>query len=72
MRSCWRRLLGSLRVSGDVPFFSTVTGGLLDTASLDGEYWYRNLRETVQFEQVMRALLGEGHGRLSRSARIRC
>jgi acyl transferase domain-containing protein len=28
--------------SGDVPFYSTVTGGLLDTAELDAEYWYRN------------------------------
>ncbi len=46
---------------GDVPFFSTVTGGLLDTSELDGEYWYRNLRETVQFEQATAALLGEGY-----------
>ena len=45
---------------GDVPFFSTVTGGLLDTSELDGEYWYRNLRETVQFERVTRALLDDG------------
>jgi candicidin polyketide synthase FscB len=45
---------------GDVPFFSTVTGELLDTSELDGEYWYRNLRETVQFEQATRALLGDG------------
>jgi acyl transferase domain-containing protein/NADPH:quinone reductase-like Zn-dependent oxidoreductase/acyl carrier protein len=47
--------------SADVPFFSTVTGGRLDTSQLDGEYWYRNLRETVQFEQATRALLGDGH-----------
>jgi len=57
-------LLGSCAgiapVSGDVPFFSTVTGGVLDTALLDGEYWYRNLRETVRFEQATRSLLGEG------------
>jgi polyketide synthase 12 len=46
---------------GDVPFFSTVTGGLLDTSRLDGEYWYRNLRETVQFERATRALLGDGY-----------
>ncbi len=46
---------------GDVPFCSTVTGGLLDTEQLDAEYWYRNLRETVQLERVTRALLGEGH-----------
>ncbi len=48
-------------VRGDVPFFSTVTGGLLDTEQLDGEYWYRNLRDTVQFEQATRALLGNGY-----------
>jgi acyl transferase domain-containing protein len=46
--------------SGEIPFHSTVTGGLLDTAELDAEYWYRNLRETVQFEQVTRGLLQEG------------
>jgi polyketide synthase 12 len=46
--------------SGDVRFHSTVTGGLLDTAQLDAEYWYRNLRETVQFERVTRALLEDG------------
>ncbi len=52
---------GIAPVSGTVPFLSTVTGELLDTAELDGEYWYRNLRETVRFEQVTRVLLGEGH-----------
>ncbi len=46
--------------SGDVPFYSTVTGGLLDTRELDGEYWYRNLRQTVCFAQVSRALLAQG------------
>jgi polyketide synthase 12 len=46
--------------SGDVPFYSAVTGGLLDTAELDGEYWYRNLRETVQFERVTRTVLERG------------
>ena len=46
--------------SGDVPFFSAVTGELLDTSELNGAYWYRNLRETVQFEQVTRAVLDHG------------
>ena len=46
--------------AGDVPFYSTVTGGLLDTAELDGEYWYRSLRETVRFEQATRAVLERG------------
>ncbi len=46
--------------SGEVPFYSTVTGELLDTRELDAEYWYRNLRERVRFEGVTRALLGRG------------
>ncbi|MCC2275220.1 SDR family NAD(P)-dependent oxidoreductase [Streptomyces sp. ET3-23] len=46
----------------DVPFYSTVTGGLLDTGHLDAEYWYRNAREPVQFEQACRALLDSDHG----------
>ncbi len=45
---------------GDVPFYSTVTGALLDTRELDAEYWYRNLRQPVCFEEVTRRLLGEG------------
>src|SRR5665213_2882340 len=47
--------------SGEVSFYSTVTGGPIDTAQLDGEYWYRNLREPVELECVIRALLGEGY-----------
>jgi polyketide synthase 12 len=46
-------------VSCGVPFFSTATGGLLDTAELDGGYWYRSLRERVRFEEAVRALAGE-------------
>ncbi|HEV2637462.1 MAG TPA: SDR family NAD(P)-dependent oxidoreductase [Actinocrinis sp.] len=46
---------------GTVPFYSTVTGGLLDTTALDSEYWYRNAREPVEFERITRALLAEGH-----------
>ncbi|AXI80286.1 type I polyketide synthase [Peterkaempfera bronchialis] len=49
-------------MSGTVPFFSTVTGDWLDTSGLDAEYWYTNLRQTVQLEPSVRALLGEGHG----------
>ncbi len=45
--------------SGEVPFFSTVTGGLIDTAQLDAAYWYRNLREPVQLDPVVRMLLSE-------------
>ncbi|MFE7778340.1 SDR family NAD(P)-dependent oxidoreductase, partial [Streptomyces sp. NPDC057445] len=45
---------------GDVPFYSTVTGGLLDTAQLDAEYWYRNLRRTVRFADTARAMVDAG------------
>ncbi len=46
--------------SGDIPLHSTVTGELLDTAEQDGAYWYRNLRQTVRLEPVLRSLLEQG------------
>ncbi|WP_461479768.1 type I polyketide synthase [Mycobacterium sp. HUMS_1102779] len=42
-------------------FFSTVTGSRLDTAGLDAEYWYRNIRQTVQFEQAVRSACEHGY-----------
>ncbi|MBC3988450.1 SDR family NAD(P)-dependent oxidoreductase [Streptomyces sp. AC563] len=47
--------------SSQVPFYSTVSGELVDTAGLDAEYWYRNLRQTVELEATTRLLLGDGH-----------
>ncbi|MFC6500292.1 type I polyketide synthase [Streptomyces plicatus] len=44
-----------------LPFHSTVTGELLDTARTDAAYWYRNLRRTVRFEETVRALLDTEH-----------
>ncbi|MCE0444899.1 acyltransferase domain-containing protein [Streptomyces tricolor] len=44
-----------------VPFYSTVTGGPLDTTELDAGYWYTNLRGTVLFEQAVRAAVADGH-----------
>ncbi|MFI1913807.1 type I polyketide synthase [Nocardia sp. NPDC020380] len=44
-----------------IPFYSAVTGAPMDTAELDAEYWYRNLRETVQFERATRALVADGY-----------
>jgi acyl transferase domain-containing protein/thioesterase domain-containing protein len=46
--------------SGDIPFRSTVTGELFDTAGVDAEYWYRNLRQTVLLEPAVRAELDRG------------
>ncbi|MEU5274698.1 SDR family NAD(P)-dependent oxidoreductase, partial [Streptomyces hygroscopicus] len=48
--------------SSQVPFYSTVSGELIDTAGLDAEYWYRNLRQTVELEATTRTLLADGHG----------
>ncbi|MBV1856467.1 type I polyketide synthase [Catellatospora tritici] len=47
----------------DVAFFSTVTGGLLDTAGMDADYWYRNMREPVRFAETVRHLHGQGYRR---------
>ncbi|WUM74055.1 SDR family NAD(P)-dependent oxidoreductase [Streptomyces sp. NBC_00328] len=46
--------------SARLPFYSTVTGDILDTAGLDAEYWYSNLRRTVRFDEATRALLRDG------------
>ncbi|HEY0697386.1 MAG TPA: acyltransferase domain-containing protein, partial [Micromonospora sp.] len=46
----------------EVPFYSTGTGEPLDTATLDAEYWFRNLREPVRFAPVVRRLLDDGLG----------
>ncbi|MFI9270797.1 type I polyketide synthase [Kitasatospora sp. NPDC052896] len=43
-----------------VPFYSTVTGTRVET-ELDAAYWYRNLRQPVQFERATRQLLADGH-----------
>src|SRR5271156_1005779 len=42
-------------------FFSTLTGGLLDTAGLDADYWYRNIRQTVEFDQAVRGACQQGY-----------
>ncbi|MFJ2782103.1 type I polyketide synthase [Kitasatospora sp. NPDC087315] len=58
------RLLEGLRtvtpLASRIPFYSTVTGGRLDTRELDTRYWYRNIRDTVEFEQAGRELLAAG------------
>jgi acyl transferase domain-containing protein/acyl carrier protein len=46
--------------SSAVPFYSSVTGGLLDTAELDARYWYRNLRQTVLFGAAADAMVAGG------------
>ena len=47
--------------SSRTAFFSTLTGGLLDTAGLDADYWYRNIRQTVEFDQAVRGACQQGY-----------
>ncbi|HEX7302327.1 SDR family NAD(P)-dependent oxidoreductase [Lentzea sp.] len=46
--------------SCEVPFYSTMAGGLIDTAELDAEYWYRSLRQPVLFQQAALAAVADG------------
>ncbi len=55
--SCWRR---SRRAPATCRSTPRSTAGFVDTASLDAEYWYRNLRGTVGFEPAVRALIDDG------------
>jgi mycoketide-CoA synthase len=52
-------LAGIAARTSEIPFYSTVTGELLDTAGLTAEYWYTNLRQTVRFDTAIRAVLGD-------------
>ncbi|GAA0988881.1 hypothetical protein GCM10009555_071550 [Acrocarpospora macrocephala] len=61
-----RRLLdelGDIRPRpAEVAFYSTVTGGRLDTTELTAAYWYRNLRQTVELALAVRTAVADGHG----------
>ncbi|WP_433655140.1 type I polyketide synthase [Nocardia sp. CA-128927] len=48
-------------VESTVPFYSAVTGQVMDARDLDAQYWYTNLRETVRFESATRALVTDGY-----------
>ncbi|WP_196812254.1 SDR family NAD(P)-dependent oxidoreductase [Nocardia sp. CNY236] len=47
--------------TGRIPLFSTLTGDWLDTAEMNADYWYRNLRATVRFETAIGDLARQGH-----------
>src|SRR5262249_46148272 len=44
-----------------VGFYSTVDAAKVDTSGLGGDYWVRNLREPVRFDDAVRLLLDAGH-----------
>ncbi|MFC4537066.1 SDR family NAD(P)-dependent oxidoreductase, partial [Sphaerisporangium dianthi] len=62
LRPALADLLSPVRArTSHVAFYSTVTGTRLDTAELDADYWYGNLRQEVRYEQAVRAALADGH-----------
>ncbi len=53
--------LGSVEArSGSVAFLSTVTGAEIDGAKLDADYWWRNVREPVQFRGAVTSAAQKG------------
>ncbi|MEU8825804.1 type I polyketide synthase [Streptomyces sp. NPDC048636] len=44
-----------------VPFYSSVSGTVIDTTGMDAEYWYRNAREPVDLEAAVRNLIADGY-----------
>lgn len=53
--------LGKIRPEASkIPYYSTVTGGRLTGESLDVAYWWRNIRDAVQFGPAMAQLLQAG------------
>lgn len=47
---------------GGIPLVSTVTGRAVADHEMDADYWWRNVREPVQFAAAVAALIGEEHG----------
>ena len=55
-----RDLVGIKPRSGTVPIYSTVTGRLIDGATLDAAYWTRNVRRPVLFGSAVEQALEAG------------
>ncbi|MCE3029022.1 type I polyketide synthase, partial [Streptomyces sp. CMSTAAHL-2] len=51
----------------EIPFYSTLSARRIDGEPLDADYWYRNLRGTVRFQDTVEALLTDG-----RAAFVEC
>ncbi|HEY7144009.1 MAG TPA: SDR family NAD(P)-dependent oxidoreductase, partial [Streptosporangiaceae bacterium] len=54
--------LASIRpAEGQVRLFSTVHARWMDGPELDAGYWFANARQTVRFDEAVRALAGDGY-----------
>ncbi|MCF3935412.1 SDR family NAD(P)-dependent oxidoreductase [Acuticoccus sp. M5D2P5] len=45
--------------TAEIPMISTVTGALVDGSELDGEYWWKNVRQPVHFADAIIATLAD-------------
>jgi acyl transferase domain-containing protein/NADPH:quinone reductase-like Zn-dependent oxidoreductase len=54
-------LSGIRPVTGEIAFYSTFAGCVVDTAGLDAGYWYQNLRNPVLFQPTVQKLLEDEH-----------
>ncbi|NVO12245.1 MAG: type I polyketide synthase [Bacteroidales bacterium] len=43
-----------------IDYYSTVTGDILTGESLNNNYWYKNVREAVEFEKTINKLIEDG------------
>ncbi|OWJ56740.1 type I polyketide synthase [Inquilinus limosus] len=55
-------LADSVAAEGHIPFISAVTGAVLPGADLDAGYWWRNIRQPVDFAAAARTALELGAG----------
>ncbi|MDX3637840.1 acyltransferase domain-containing protein, partial [Streptomyces europaeiscabiei] len=46
--------------TGELPFYSSLTGGPVDGTELDADYWYQNLRHTVDYQTATHTLAQTG------------
>ena len=56
-----RQIEGLVPRAAEVPFLSTVTGGLQPGDRLGPDYWRRNVREPVRFAAAIESALAAGH-----------
>ena len=61
-------LAGIVPRRSDVAFYSTVTGARLETTELTAEYWYRNLRQSVELDRAVTAAAADGLTRFVESS----
>lgn len=54
-------LAGLRPQDGSIPVYSTLEAKRIPGSSMDGGYWFRNLRHTVRLADVIATLAAEGH-----------